>query len=191
MLKKELRKVFLNKRLLLSKEEIKLNSHKIFDNLIKNFELRSENICTFLPIDSKKEVDTFQLFNLKKSTFFNLYSTKWNTITNELTIYSIKSKRDLVINEFQIPEPKETNVKNEIDDLSIVLIPLLCFDKQGNRVGYGKGVYDKFLVRFNQKKTLFVGLSFFEPIDQIIDINEFDIKLHYCITPKTVYKFEK
>lgn len=191
MLKKELRKVFLNKRLLLSKEEIKLNSHKIFDNLIKNFELRSENICTFLPIDSKKEVDTFQLFNLKKSTFFNLYSTKWNTITNELTIYSIKSKRDLIINEFQIPEPKETNDKNEIDDLSIVLIPLLCFDKQGNRVGYGKGVYDQFLVRFNQKKTLFVGLSFFEPIDQIMDINEFDIKLHYCITPKTVYKFEK
>lgn len=191
MLKKELRIEFQCKRLHLSKEEIKLNSSKIFENLTQHFDLRNNNICTFLPIESKNEIDTFQLFFLKNKLNFKLYSTKWNTISNELTIHRVDSVSELIINEFQIPEPKQTTLSEKTEDISIVLVPLLCFDYQGNRVGYGKGVYDKFLIKFNRKNTLFIGLSFFEPIDNISDIFENDVKLHYCITPKTIYQFEK
>lgn len=191
MLKKELRKKFLQKRLLLSKEEIEFNSRKILQNLMQRFDLRDNNLCTFLPIETKNEINTFQLFDLKNKLNFKLYGTKWNILSNDLNIHRIDSKTDLIINEFQIPEPKQTDLSEKTEIISIVLVPLLCFDHQGNRVGYGKGVYDKFLVKFNREKTLFIGLSFFEAIDNISDIFENDVKLHYCITPKTIYQFEK
>ncbi len=65
MFKKELRKEFLTKRLLFSRDEIELNSSKIFNLLCENFDLKNKNICTFLPIISKNEINTFQLFDLK------------------------------------------------------------------------------------------------------------------------------
>jgi 5-formyltetrahydrofolate cyclo-ligase len=191
MFKKELRKEFLTKRLLFSRDEIELNSSKIFNLLCENFDLKNKNICTFLPIISKNEINTFQLFDIKKEFQFNLFSTKWNIISNELSIHRIINQNDLIINEFNIPEPKESIISEKTDLISIVLVPLLCFDKQGNRIGYGKGVYDQFLSKFNQNKTLFVGLSIFEAIEIISDPNDQDVKLHYCITPKNLYRFEK
>jgi len=191
MFKKELRKEYLNKRLLFSKEDIELNSSKILNLLCENFDLKNKNICTFLPINSKNEINTFQLFELKKNFQFNLFSTKWNMLSNELSIHRINNIKDIILSKFNIPEPNEAIVSEKTNLISIVLIPLLCFDKQGNRVGYGKGVYDKFLAKFNQNKTLFIGLSIFEAIDTIHDRNTQDIKLHYCITPNTLYHFEK
>lgn len=191
MQKKDLRKEFLNKRMQLSKEEIDFLSNKIFDLLIENFNLKKECICTFFPIETKNEINTFKLFDLRTKNEFKLFSTKWNIKNNELTIHKLTSKDDLVLNKFQIPEPNHFLELVFTDTITIVLIPLLCFDKKGNRVGYGKGVYDQFLLKFNQNKTQFVGLSLFEPIENISDINEFDVKLHYCITPNYIYKFEK
>ena len=70
-----------------------------------------------------------------------------------------------------------------------IKIPLLASDLNGNRVGYGGGYYDSFLI--NCKKSKKIGVSLEEPINKIIDIDEFDIKLDYCITPKSIYKFSK
>ncbi len=191
MQKKDLRKEFLNKRMHLSRQEIDFLSGKILDLFNEKFNLKNERICTFLPIESKNEINTFKLFDLNKKKDFTLFTTKWNTKTNELSIHKLKSKDELVLNTYQIPEPKHQIEIQSPVKISIVLIPLLCFDKDGNRIGYGKGVYDQFLIKFNQEETLFIGLSFFDPIDKISDVNEFDVKLHYCITPNTIYKFEK
>ena len=70
----------------------------------------------------------------------------------------------------------------------MVLTPLLAFDKKGNRVGFGKGYYDKF---FSQCRSdvIKIGLSFFEAEDLIDDINSYDIPLNFCVTPQTVYRF--
>lgn len=70
----------------------------------------------------------------------------------------------------------------------MVLIPLLAFDKKGYRVGYGKGFYDRFLADC-RPDVVKVGLSVFEPIDEIADLNEFDIKMDFCITPNRVWQF--
>jgi 5-formyltetrahydrofolate cyclo-ligase len=69
-----------------------------------------------------------------------------------------------------------------------VLIPLLAFDKKGNRVGFGKGYYDKFLVHC-KPTVLKVGLSFFDPVDEIEDIIGIDIPLDFCVTPKAIHFF--
>jgi 5-formyltetrahydrofolate cyclo-ligase len=70
----------------------------------------------------------------------------------------------------------------------VVFVPLLACDTKGNRVGYGKGFYDRFLdnCKPNVQK---VGLSFFEPIAELKDVNSTDIKLNYLVTPEQVYRF--
>ena len=67
-------------------------------------------------------------------------------------------------------------------------MPLIIVDKIGNRVGYGKGYYDRFLINCD-KKVIKVGLSFFDIIEKIEDTTYNDIRLNYCITPKKIIKF--
>src|SRR5690606_28389472 len=73
-------------------------------------------------------------------------------------------------------------------DIDLVIVPLFCFDKKGYRVGYGKGFYDKFL-QDTRADVIKVGLSYYDPIDKIQDLNEFDVPLDYCITPERMYEF--
>ena len=94
---------------------------------------------------------------------------------------------ELINNSYGIDEPADGNkiMENEID---LVLVPLLAFDKNGFRVGYGKGFYDKFFYQ-SRKDSIKIGLSFFEPVDEIEDINQFDIPLNYCVTPEELFIF--
>ena len=70
----------------------------------------------------------------------------------------------------------------------MILVPLLAYDLQGNRVGYGKGFYDRFLAKCNANVQK-VGLSYFEPLDSIGDAESFDIKLNSCISPEKIWIF--
>ena len=76
----------------------------------------------------------------------------------------------------------------ENSKIEVVFIPLLCFDKQGHRVGYGAGYYDNFLGDCNPE-TVKIGLSLFEVEKDIDDIYKGDIPLNYCVTPQEVYRF--
>ena len=70
----------------------------------------------------------------------------------------------------------------------MVLVPLLCFDESGHRVGYGKGFYDRFLTKC-RPDTQKVGLSYFPPVKEITDADSFDIRLDLCLTPEKVWRF--
>ena len=87
----------------------------------------------------------------------------------------------------QIPEPKEGIIFNP-KQLDVVFIPLLIFDLKGYRVGYGKGFYDRFLSEC-KSEVLKVGLSFFDPVDKIIDIRSEDIKMDFCVNSEGIKKF--
>jgi 5-formyltetrahydrofolate cyclo-ligase len=67
-------------------------------------------------------------------------------------------------------------------------LPLLCFDKHGHRVGYGKGYYDNFLGDC-RPETIKIGLSLFEVEDEIDAIYADDVPLNFCVTPDKVYPF--
>ena len=90
-------------------------------------------------------------------------------------------------NAINILEPLETEVIDPLD-IDMVLVPMLVCDVAGNRVGFGKGYYDRYLSRC-RPDCLKVGLSYFTPIDQVEDANEFDVPLNFCITPEKVYVF--
>ncbi|MEO6723593.1 MAG: 5-formyltetrahydrofolate cyclo-ligase [Ferruginibacter sp.] len=91
------------------------------------------------------------------------------------------------VNKYGIEEPVD-GIDMFPTEIDLVLVPLLAFDKRGNRVGYGKGYYDRFLTQC-RKDCLKIGFSYFEPISHIDDVNRTDIKLDYCITPETIYQF--
>ena len=83
------------------------------------------------------------------------------------------------------PQSNEIMSPGEID---MVFVPLLAFDKNGFRLGYGKGFYDKWLADC-RPDCIKIGFCYFEPIEAIDDRNEFDVPLDISITPHNVYVF--
>ena len=193
MKKAEARKYYLQKRKAFSEKEIVEQSQKIADLFFENFDLSYfETIHIFLPILKQKEIDTFLIINKIQSDFKKVKIAIPRVIPEsfEMESYLFTNKDDLLVNKWEILEPNP-NAKNQIRhaELSAVLIPLLIFDTQGNRVGYGKGFYDRFLAEC-QQDVLKIGLCFEKPLDIIEDVNELDIKLDFCIIPEKVYNFK-
>ena len=90
-------------------------------------------------------------------------------------------------NHWGIPEPVDgSSLDPKLID--VVFVPLLVFDKMGHRVGYGKGFYDKFL-KSCREDVIKIGLSYFEAVEQISDVNPNDMVMDYCITPNKIYSF--
>lgn len=189
MNKDQIRKEFFDKRLALSKKEIIEYSAIIKKHFFKNFDLTSiETIHTFLPIEKFNEIDTWQIINeLKKRQNLRITVSKSDLERIELKHFILGEKSDLIRNEWGIYEPHEgEEVKpSEID---MAIIPLIAFDVHGNRIGYGKGFYDKFLSTC-KVNAIKIGLSAFPPIQEIEDIAPYDIPLNHCITPERVYNF--
>ena len=100
---------------------------------------------------------------------------------------SWKFSDPLIVNKFGFLEP-EINGKKIIPDL--ILVPIVAFDKFKNRLGYGKGYYDRILRKYLLKnpKIITIGLAFsFQKLKKI-PINKFDQKLDYVITDKGILK---
>ncbi len=112
---------------------------------------------------------------------------KINAANRSMEAIEFTKGHQLSINKWGIAEPEDGKIiAPQLIDL--ILVPLLCFDKQGYRVGYGKGFYDRFIPRC-RADTITIGLSFFEPVDKIEDIDKYDVPLTFCVTPERLYHF--
>lgn len=158
----------------------------IVNHLLKMSIWQHEWFHIFLPIQKNKEVCTNLLlpvlFGKKKRIAVSKCNTKKQTLTHfELTEHTLLKK-----NTWGIPEPIETETPLENQNFDVVIVPLLAYDKKGNRVGYGKGFYDCFLKNTTAVK---IGVSFFPPTEQEILPYKNDVRLDYCVTPDAVWKF--
>jgi len=187
--KAALRKIYKEKR-----KDISWQNNERWTNLIlinfQKLDLPFINcVHTYLPIENQNEVDTENIIRyLKfKNPGLIVVVPKINLSAGEMKHYIFNDDVEMAANSFGIVEPVmgENIMTDEID---LVLTPLLAFDNCGNRVGYGKGFYDKFFPQCNDN-VIRVGLSFFEAEEKIDDVNPFDMPLHYCITPQSVYTF--
>ena len=88
---------------------------------------------------------------------------------------------------FNVPAPTDYK-KSDWKEIDIILIPLLLFDEKGNRIGYGKGIYDKILTFLNPN-CIKIGISILECSTILIDKESHDISLDYCQTSKTLFTF--
>lgn len=141
----------------------------------------------FLSIEEKNEIDTLPFMTLLQGKDKNVVVPKMSGETS-LENYLITDSTSFKKNSWGIPEPVDGILVPE-EKIDVVFVPLLAFDVQGNRVGYGKGYYDTFLNKCRQE-TIKIGLSFFQAEDDLIsDVHENDVRLDYCITPEKVYTF--
>lgn len=190
MTKAELRKIYLGKQKGLSSFERKQNSKQITDNFFAKFDLYKINFLhCFLPIEKFNEIDTNLIFQKVWREFSRIKTLvpRVNFQTDNIENPVFTPETELVKNAWEIFEPThDTTIETERIDL--VLIPLLCFDFRGFRVGYGKGFYDRFL-KDCRVDCLKIGLSYFAPVEEISDARDFDVKLDFCVTPEKVWEF--
>ena len=180
-----LRSHYKKKRLSLTKQEVDHLSQRVCKQLDKLSIWRLKHYHIFISISKYNELDTSSIINKLKSEKKIIIVPKISN--NELVHIAINDQTEFSINEYGIKEPN--NGHHFItENLDLIFIPLLAFDLEGHRVGYGKGYYDRFL-KLTNKSSLKIGLSFFDPINKIQDIDDNDVKLDYCVTPKQVHKF--
>ncbi|MCL7754014.1 5-formyltetrahydrofolate cyclo-ligase [Polaribacter sp. Z022] len=180
MEKKELRKIYKQKRKELSSKEVENLQENIYKQV---FELDLSTIKTvhiFLSIERLFELNTNPIIDFLLLNNKQVVVSVSNFETNTLKHFLFDRKTKLKVSSFGIPEPingKEIDAK-EID---LVFVPLLISDEKNYRVGYGKGFYDRFLAECRTDvKT--IGLNFFKPIKEITDLNMHDVALDTVIS---------
>ena len=189
MIKRELRKIYWEKRNALTAAE----QSKLDDLLLIQFQTANlpfiSTLFSFWPIEENKEPNAhlFTDYLEFKNPELVIAYPKSDFFMDEMFAVSTNAETSFIKNEFNIYEPEEGN-RIETDEIDMILVPLLAFDKNGYRVGYGKGFYDKFLAGC-RKDCIKAGLSYFPPVNVIADKDEFDVPLDLCITPQTVYVF--
>jgi len=188
--KKNIRKTFLDVQKLLTPKEVNEKSLMISDLFFKTFDLRSVKFLhIFLPIQKFNEVKTYFIIDklLKDFPQINIIIPKTDIDSFGMTHFIFDKDLDFKENKWGIKEPVNGKII-EPKEIDLIIIPLLAFDESGNRVGYGKGFYDRFLAECKEN-VIKIGCTYHQPIKKISDANEFDIKMNHCITPEKIYNF--
>lgn len=187
MNKKSLRNLFKKKRQEISKTELETISKQVRLQLTNHFEFKNKLVNVFLPIERFKEIDLSLLIDDIQGRGGQVCLNKSDFKNNTITPYLYSEFSHIQTNRYGIPEPIEGS-EIHLNYIDFVIVPLLTFDQNGHRVGYGKGFYDGFLASFDSN-TLFIGVCHFDEPSHITDLGDHDVQLHYIITPKRVYKF--
>ena len=190
MRKSELRKIYLERQKKLSQFERTQKSRQIADKFFQEFDLNKVHLLhCFISIEKFNEIDSSWIFKQIWQSFpqIQTYVPRINFQTDEIENIKFEAESKLSKNIWQISEPTADEMISP-EKIDIILVPLLCFDKKGFRVGYGKGFYDKLLKKC-RKDCLKIGLSYFAPVEIIKDVKIFDIKLDFCLTPEKLWKF--
>jgi 5-formyltetrahydrofolate cyclo-ligase len=188
MTKQEIRNLYIDKRKALSPKKLEEISAAICHITFSKYQLEGKKISLFLPIERKREINTYLIWEKAMSFDAVVAVPKVNSRTNELKQVLFESVDQLEVSSYGIPEPKKGRVI-AAEHFDYVLVPLLAIDVNGNRVGYGKGYYDRFLKKCSPR-CKFIGLSHFdELVDEFSDITFHDVRLDACITPNGIHRF--
>ncbi|MBI1969273.1 5-formyltetrahydrofolate cyclo-ligase [Candidatus Woesearchaeota archaeon] len=172
--KEQIRKRILEKRNALSQKEVKEKSEKIMRKLEQWKEFQRAKVVMFY-VSKGKEVHTHTLFKtwLEKKIVCVPY-----VANEEMFVSRIDGFEELEKGSFDVLEPVKIKpvLRNDID---VVLVPGIAFDKRGYRIGYGLGYYDMFLKGLQAKK---IGLAYKFQIVQKIPKEPHDVKMDKVIT---------
>ncbi len=192
--KKSLRQKAKAERQKLTLEEIEDKSLAIANQLLRMDTVPSLRLVwdklyyhLFLTIEEQKEINTEYILQILAGKDKEIVISKCEFATVGMTHFLLTDNTKIKKNSYNVPEPVDGL---EVPDakIDVVFVPLLAYDKQGNRVGYGKGFYDNFLSKC-KPETIKIGLSFFPPEEKIEDVSESDVKLDFCVTPEEIFKF--
>lgn len=189
MTKQELRNIYKQKRLAISP----IDKLKADDFLLIRFQQlffdSIQVLLTYWPIEEMAEPNTMLFSGYLRHTIPGLQ------IAYPVTNFEANYIKAIAINEDTVYTTGLKNLTEPTDGILIspetidlVFVPMIICNKEGYRVGYGKGFYDRFLAQC-RPDIIKIGFSYFEPIEKIEDLHAFDVPLNYCITPENIYEF--
>ena len=180
--KNRLRKKYFNLR----KKKYYEISKDFFLPLIKliklNYKKKKLNIALYFPVNF--ELNIIKLLE-------NKYVSNSNTLlpvveeNSQMNFFPWKKNQVLFINKFGVLEP----IKAKVYVPDVIIVPVLSFDKEKYRLGYGKGFYDRYLNKYLKKfdNILTVGVAFSFQKHHKLPINKNDVKLNFIITEKGIF----
>jgi 5-formyltetrahydrofolate cyclo-ligase len=189
MTKKEIRSIYNLRRNQLTHSQ----KEKLDDLILIQFQQfilpHINTLLSFWPMTGKNEINTHIItdFIFFRNPGLQLAYPVTDLAACEMKAILTNDNTEFMQNEYLISEPT-SGEELPAQEIDAILIPLLAFDERGYRVGYGKGFYDRYLPKCS-KDVIKIGLSYFEPIDKIDDIDPNDVRMNYCITPDLIYQF--
>lgn len=175
--KKELRRQLIEKRNDIPGKVRKEKSLKITEKILHHSATEQAG-TVFVYVSFGSEVDTLplikKLFHLGKRVGVPLCNTQSHT----MTVYEIKDLSQLKKGHYGILEPDKGLKEIPKDKIDLVIVPGVAFDKEGYRMGYGGGYYDRFLADFDGYT---IGIAFWECIEEKLPKGEFDRKVNEVI----------
>ena len=179
VLKSKLRKKILKIREKNNKKNIQIDFNKII-KILKKEKITKKIIGGYYPVNF--EVDDLGLLKKFEKNKFNI-SLPVIKKNFQMNFYRWSFSELLKVNKYGIPEPETKNIVYP----DILLIPLVAFDKNLNRLGYGGGYYDRLIKKLSKKKNIIkIGLALsVQKIDKV-PINIYDQKLDYILTNKYI-----
>jgi|TARA_B110001450_G_scaffold88692_1_gene84302 5-formyltetrahydrofolate cyclo-ligase len=181
VIKSNLRKKILKIREKINKTSIQINFNQVI-KILKKEKINKKIIGGYYPVNF--EIDDLELLKkFKKNRFIiSLPVIKKNF---QMDFYKWSFSDPLNVNKFGIPEPEIKNIVYP----DILLIPLVAFDKNLNRLGYGGGYYDRLITKISKKKRIIkIGLAITDQKIDKVPTNIYDQKLDYIVTNKYVVK---
>lgn len=159
-----------------------------FMDFITSFQL-PHRIMSFQPIVERREVQMSFIHETLESLGHQLCFPRVEN-EHDMVAYQVPAGDSWMTSAWGIQEPNpQTCQKVNVADIDLVIIPLLAFDSHGNRVGYGKGFYDRFL-QDCRPDTLKIGVCLDEAVLRIDDVEAHDIPLDLCISPIGIHLFD-
>ena len=181
MNKSEIIKKILKKRKENYFKNLSINKNK-FLKFLKNIKLNNKIIGGYYPYNY--EIDILEILKLLEKKNYKISLPKIKK-KNQMNFFEWSFDDPLSINKYGIPEP----ISKKIIYPDVLIIPLVAFDNELNRLGYGGGYYDRYLAKsFKKKRIIKIGIAYsFQKLNKIL-INKYDIRLDYIITEEKFYK---
>lgn len=184
-IKKELRTVVKNKLKEMGAIEHKSKSEKIQEHL-SSTSLWKEVSTIAITISRGNEVDTYQIIKKAWTEGKKVVVPKTYPKKKEMVFFQITSFDELENTYFQLKEPKETVCfPYRREDIELIIVPGVAFDRKGNRLGYGGGYYDRYLDHYKGNTC---ALAFEEQLVSEIPLESYDVPVQMIVTENQVYK---
>ena len=180
-MKSELRLIYKNKRKELSKTEAAEKSKAAQTEFLNSpIYKKAETVMLYYPIGNETDTSAIaeRAFADKKRLIYPVTDEK----SGEITPYYVKENGKFHIGAFSVPEPEKNDAAN-LNDIDVVIVPGIAFSREGARIGFGKGCYDRFLGNINAVK---VGLCYDFQICSGLNVEQHDVNMDFLVTESGV-----